>query len=129
MEDSWATFGADLHLAVAWARETGGVIIEDEYDGEFRYDRQPVGALQDLDLDHVVYIGTASKSLAPALRLAWMALPPPLLEPVMAAKSRADRQTATLDQLTLAEFVRSGAYDRHVRRCRSRSPSGPRRCA
>jgi len=117
--------GVPLHperraAAVDWARAAGGVIIEDDYDGEFRYDRQPVGALQDLDPDHVVYTGTASKSLAPGLRLAWMVLPPALLDPVVTAKSVADGQTGVLEQLTLAELIRSGAYDRHVRRARAR---------
>lgn len=104
--------------AVDWARESGAVLIEDDYDGEFRYDRQQVGALQSLDPERVAYTGTASKSLAPGLRLAWMALPDRLLEPVLAAKRTADLQTATLDQLILAEFIASGHYDRHVRRSR-----------
>jgi GntR family transcriptional regulator/MocR family aminotransferase len=104
--------------AVEWARETGAVLIEDDYDGEFRYDRQAVGALQALDPERVAYTGTASKSLAPGLRLAWMVLPQRLIEPVIAAKRTADYQTATLDQLTLAEFIASGHYDRHIRRSR-----------
>ncbi|NUS13935.1 MAG: PLP-dependent aminotransferase family protein, partial [Streptomyces sp.] len=105
---------------VAWARSTGGIVVEDDYDGEFRYDRQPVAALQALAPDHVVYAGTASKSLAPALRLAWLAVPPHLLDAVVREKRLADHQSAVLDQLTLAEFIRSGAYDRHVRRMRAR---------
>ena len=104
--------------AVEWARETGAVLIEDDYDGEFRYDRQSVGALQALDPERVVYTGTASKSLAPGLRLAWMVLPQRLIEPVVAAKRTADYQTGTLEQLILAEFIASGHYDRHVRRSR-----------
>jgi GntR family transcriptional regulator/MocR family aminotransferase len=104
--------------AIEWARTTGGVLIEDDYDGEFRYDRQAVGALQALDPERVVYTGTASKSLAPGLRLAWMVLPQRLLEPVVAAKRTSDFQTATLEQLVLAEFIASGHYDRHVRRSR-----------
>jgi len=104
--------------AVEWARDSGAVLIEDDYDGEFRYDRQAVGALQALDPERVAYTGTASKSLAPGLRLAWMVLPQRLIEPVIAAKRTADFQTATLDQLTLAEFIASGHYDRHVRRSR-----------
>ncbi|ONI72334.1 GntR family transcriptional regulator [Kribbella sp. ALI-6-A] len=104
--------------AVQWARETGAVLIEDDYDGEFRYDRQTVGALQTLDPERVVYTGTASKSLAPGLRLAWMVAPQHLMEPLLAAKRTADLQTATLDQLILAEYIESGHYDRHVRRSR-----------
>ena len=104
--------------AVEWARATGAILIEDDYDGEFRYDRQPVGALQALDPERVVYTGTASKSLAPGLRLAWMVLPEHLMERVLAVKRTTDVLTATLDQLILAEFIASGHYDRHVRRTR-----------
>ncbi|EFH28824.1 MULTISPECIES: PLP-dependent aminotransferase family protein [Streptomyces] len=111
--------GATLHrdrrsAVVEWARRTGGLVVEDDYDGEFRYDRQPVGALQGLDPDHVVHAGTASKSLAPGLRLGWLVLPPGLMEEVLAAKGGIDA-CGSLDQLTLAEFLNSGAYDRHVR--------------
>ncbi|BCL28218.1 PLP-dependent aminotransferase family protein [Streptomyces aurantiacus] len=105
---------------VDWARRTGGLILEDDYDGEFRYDRQPVGALQGLDPDRVVYFGTASKSLAPGLRLGWLVLPPDLAAEVVAAKGDADWSCGVLDQLTLAEFITSGAYDRHVRASRLR---------
>ncbi|WP_406007168.1 PLP-dependent aminotransferase family protein [Streptomyces sp. NBC_00637] len=116
--------GVPLHhdrraAVVDWARRTGGLVLEDDYDGEFRYDRQPVGALQGLDPDHVVYLGTASKSLAPGLRLGWMALPPDVVEEVVAAKGGVD-SSGVLDQLTLAEFITSGAYDRHVRAARTR---------
>jgi GntR family transcriptional regulator / MocR family aminotransferase len=104
--------------AVRWAAATGGLLIEDDYDGEFRYDRHPVGALQALAPDRVVYAGTASKTLAPGLRLGWLVLPAPLLEPVVTAKALADRHNGALDQLTMAEFVDSGGYDRHVRRRR-----------
>ncbi|MFD4727775.1 PLP-dependent aminotransferase family protein [Streptomyces seoulensis] len=104
---------------VDWARRTGGLILEDDYDGEFRYDRQPVGALQGLDPDHVVYLGTASKSLAPGLRLGWMVVPPALLAELTRAKGHSDT-VGVLDQLTLAEFIASGAYDRHVRAARLR---------
>ena len=100
--------------AVDWAADSGGIVVEDDYDGEFRYDRQPVGAMQALAPEHVVYLGTASKTLAPGLRLAWLVLPDALVEPVLAAKARAD-YTGVLEQLTLAEFIRSGSYDRHVR--------------
>ncbi|MFE0002945.1 MocR-like pyridoxine biosynthesis transcription factor PdxR [[Kitasatospora] papulosa] len=117
--------GAPLHPdrraeAVDWARSSGGLILEDDYDGEFRYDRQPVGALQGLDPERVVYLGTASKSLAPGLRLAWMVLPEGLVEEVCDAKGGFDWMSGALDQLTLAEFIASGAYDRHVRAMRLR---------
>jgi GntR family transcriptional regulator / MocR family aminotransferase len=100
------------------AVETGALVVEDDYDGEFRYDRHPVGALQALAPDRVVYAGTASKTLAPALRLAWLVLPAHLLDGVVAAKEWSDRQTGVLEQLAMAEFVTSGGYDRHVRRRR-----------
>ncbi|MEV5968808.1 PLP-dependent aminotransferase family protein [Streptomyces sp. NPDC051921] len=106
--------------AVDWARAAGGLILEDDYDGEFRYDRQPVGALQGLDPERVVYMGTASKSLAPGLRLAWMVLPEHLVDEVAAAKGAVDWVSSVTDQLTFAEFLRSGAYDRHVRAMRLR---------
>jgi GntR family transcriptional regulator / MocR family aminotransferase len=105
--------------AVDWARTTGGLILEDDYDGEFRYDRQPVGALQGLDPERVVYFGSASKSLAPGLRLAWMVLPEDLVPEIVAAKGFVE-WSSTLDQLTLAEFIASGMYDRHVRSMRLR---------
>ncbi|MFI8764620.1 PLP-dependent aminotransferase family protein [Streptomyces sp. NPDC053792] len=105
---------------VDWARASGGLVLEDDYDGEFRYDRQPVGALQGLDPDRVVYFGTASKSLAPGLRLAWMVLPQGLAVEVAAAKGEVDWTSSAPDQLAFAEFLRSGAYDRHVRAMRLR---------
>nr|WP_095873679.1 PLP-dependent aminotransferase family protein [Streptomyces sp. TLI_235] len=104
--------------AVAWARESGGLVVEDDYDGEFRYDRQPVGAMQALDPERVVYAGTVSKSLAPGLRIGWLALPAALVGPVARRKELADGQSGVTNQLTLAELITSGAYDRHVRRSR-----------
>ncbi|WP_241671842.1 PLP-dependent aminotransferase family protein [Streptomyces sp. IB2014 016-6] len=117
--------GAALHpdrraAVVDWARGAGGLILEDDYDGEFRYDRQPVGALQGLDPERVVYMGTASKSLAPGLRLAWMVLPRALVGEVIGAKGDVSAVPSAVDQLTLAEFITSGAYDRHVRSVRLR---------
>jgi GntR family transcriptional regulator / MocR family aminotransferase len=103
---------------VDWATGTGALVIEDDYDGEFRYDRQAVGALQALAPEHVAYVGTASKSLAPGLRLGWMVLPAWLVDDVVTAKSEASRLSSSLDQLTLAEFIASGGYDRQVRRAR-----------
>ncbi|MES9504797.1 PLP-dependent aminotransferase family protein [Streptomyces sp. NPDC000609] len=117
--------GVPLHpdrraAAVDWARGTGGLVLEDDYDGEFRYDRQAVGALQGLDPERVVYLGTTSKSLAPGLRLGWMVLPEALVGEVAEAKGLSDWSSSALDQLTLAEFIASGAYDRHVRAMRLR---------
>ncbi|MFE9425363.1 PLP-dependent aminotransferase family protein [Kitasatospora sp. NPDC006697] len=117
--------GVTLHAErrralVAWARAAGAVLLEDDYDGEFRYDRQPVGALQGTAPDQVVYAGTAAKTLAPAVRLAWLVLPSRLVEPMIRAKRYADFQTEALGQLTLAELLTSHAYDRHVRTSRAR---------
>ncbi|SEG93723.1 transcriptional regulator, GntR family [Actinacidiphila yanglinensis] len=108
------------HALTAWARASGGLVVEDDYDGEFRYDRQPVGALQGTAPDHVVYVGTASKTLGPALRLGWMVLPPHLVGPVAEEKLHTDFHTGALGQLALAELIRDHGYDRHVRACRSR---------
>ena len=104
--------------AADWAARTGGIVIEDDYDGEFRYDRQAIGALQSLAPDHVVYGGTASKSLVPGLRLGWLALPVGLAGEVAAVKRETTRLNSSIDQLALAEFLTSGGYDRQVRRAR-----------
>lgn len=106
--------------ALEWARTRGSLLVEDDYDGEFRYDRQPVGAMQGLDPDHVLYIGSASKSLSPALRLGWMVLPERLVPAVLAAKGEREAWAGAPDQLTLAELITSGEYDRHIRRTRQR---------
>ena len=103
-----------------WARARGGLVVEDDYDGEFRYDRQPVGALQGMAPAQVVYLGTASKTLGPALRLGWMVLPPHLVDAVADAKLHSDHHTESIGQLALAELIDSHAYDRHVRACRLR---------
>jgi GntR family transcriptional regulator/MocR family aminotransferase len=115
--------GGPLHprrraSAVEWARRVGGLVLEDDYDGEFRYDRQPVGAVQGLDPEHVAYLGTSSKALSPALRIAWMVLPDRFVDPVLALKTDREQYISMLDQLTLADFLASGAYDSHVRRMR-----------
>jgi GntR family transcriptional regulator / MocR family aminotransferase len=104
--------------AVDWAAATSGLIIEDDYDGEFRYDRQAVGALQALAPEHVIYGGTASKSLVPGLRLGWLAVPERLAGELTEIKRATSRLSSSLDQLTLAEFIGSGGYDRQVRRAR-----------
>ncbi|MFC9288404.1 PLP-dependent aminotransferase family protein [Streptomyces sp. NPDC057052] len=103
-----------------WARARGALIVEDDYDGEFRYDRQPVGALQGMAPGQVAYLGTASKTLGPALRLGWMVLPPHLVDAVADAKLHSDHHTETIGQLALAELIAGHAYDRHVRACRLR---------
>jgi GntR family transcriptional regulator/MocR family aminotransferase len=118
---SGATLHPDRRRAFAtWARDTGGILIEDDYDGEFRYDRQPVGALQGTAPDRVVYGGTTSKTLAPALRLAWTVLPSHLVEPFAEAKRLADAHTESLAQLVLADLIGTHAYDRHIRASRLR---------
>jgi len=104
--------------AIAWAADRGSLVLEDDYDGEFRYDRQAVGALQALAPAHVVYLGTAAKSLVPGLRLAWMVPPPSLLDALVEAKRSQGAFPAVFEQLTLAEFLASGAFDRQVRRAR-----------
>ncbi|MFE6555321.1 PLP-dependent aminotransferase family protein [Streptomyces sp. NPDC057746] len=114
------TLQRDRRTAVVdWARRTGGLILEDDYDGEFRFDRQSVGALQGLDPNCVVYLGNASITLAPGLRLAWMAVPPMLAEQTAAPKGQIDSCEA-VSQLTMAEFITSGGYGHHVRATRRR---------
>jgi len=103
-----------------WARKHGAVIIEDDYDAEFRYDRDPVGALQGLAPEHVIYAGSASKSLAPGLRIGWLCCPPGLAAQITEAKRAEDLGAPILEQLTLAHLMNSGRFDRHLRRCRAR---------
>ncbi|WP_328415032.1 PLP-dependent aminotransferase family protein [Streptomyces violaceus] len=117
--------GGPLHPArraavIDWARARGGLVLEDDYDGEFRYDRRPVGAVQGLDPERVIHIGSVSKSLSPAVRLGWMVLPERYVEDVLAVKGEREAWASVLDQLSLADFVVSGSYDRHVRRMRQR---------
>jgi GntR family transcriptional regulator/MocR family aminotransferase len=105
---------------VAWARARDGYLVEDDYDGEYRYDHQPIGALQGLDPARVVYAGTVSKTLAPGLRLGWLVLPPPLVDRVLGAKELYGADVSAIEQLAMADLLVSGAYDRHVRRTRLR---------
>jgi GntR family transcriptional regulator / MocR family aminotransferase len=107
------------HALVEWASRNDGFIIEDDYDSEFRYDREPVGVLQGLAPDRVFAIGTVSKSLAPAVRLGWVLVPPPLTDAIAAEKRANDRGSSGLDQLALAALLESGRYDRHLRRMRA----------
>jgi GntR family transcriptional regulator / MocR family aminotransferase len=102
-----------------WARRGGGYVIEDDYDSEFRYDKEPVGALQGLAPDQVFLLGTTSKALAPAVRLGWVHAPSRLCAAVAAEKEMSDRGSCTLDQLALATLLTTGRYDRHLRRMRT----------
>ena len=104
---------------VRWARSTGGTIIEDDYDGEFRFDRRSIGSLQGMAPDQVIYLGTASKALAPAVGLAWAVVPGRLLAGLLRQRDLVGRMNDALNQLTLAEFFADHAYDRHVRRMRT----------
>ena len=106
------------HALLDWAAGNGAFVIEDDYDSEFRYDKEPVGALQGLAPGRVFTIGTASKALAPAVRLGWVLAPWSLADAVAAEKEISDRGSSTLDQLTLAALLESGRYDRHLRRMR-----------
>ncbi|PRZ43116.1 GntR family transcriptional regulator/MocR family aminotransferase [Antricoccus suffuscus] len=104
----------------AWAASVDGFIIEDDFDGELRYDRRPLRALQALDPGRIAYCGTASKSVAPGLRLGWCVLPPALVEPAVGALVDMGGPTvSSLDQLAFAELMASGRYDRHVRTVRT----------
>lgn len=114
-----ATIDGERRRALAaWANGGGGLIIEDDYDAELRYDRGPLGALQGLAPEHTVYIGSASKTLTPALRLGWLVAPPRLIEPLAHEKHQDDLGSSLLDQLALARFIASGAFARHLRRVR-----------
>jgi GntR family transcriptional regulator/MocR family aminotransferase len=114
-----SVLSAERRAAVLrWAAESGAMVIEDDYDAEFRYDRTPVGALQGLAPDRVVYAGSASKTLAPGLRLGWFVMPGHLAEPMAAAKIAADRGSPALEQLALADLITRGEFDRHLRRMR-----------
>jgi GntR family transcriptional regulator/MocR family aminotransferase len=116
---SGAVLSADRRVQLLeWARAGDALVIEDDYDAELRYDRLPVGALQGMDPDHVIYGGTVSKVLSPALRLGWIAAPPRLTVDIARAKFLEDFATEALGQLTLARFIESGAFARHLRRVR-----------
>lgn len=100
---------------LAWARETGGLVVEDDYDGEFRYDVSPLPALRSLPgaEDHVAYVGTASKLLAPSLRVAWVAVPRHLRDPLRVALETRGLVVNEATGLALAELVESGALAAH----------------
>ncbi|MEO6859147.1 MAG: PLP-dependent aminotransferase family protein, partial [Solirubrobacteraceae bacterium] len=104
---------------VAWADEHDATIIDDDYDAELRYDREPVGALQGLAPHRVALLGTVSKSLAPALRIGWIICPPAMIEAITEEKRLSDRGSPALEQLALAALIQSGRYDRHLRHMRA----------
>jgi GntR family transcriptional regulator/MocR family aminotransferase len=105
---------------VDWATAHDALVIEDDYDGEYRYDREPVGALQGLGGGRVAYLGSTSKTLAPALRLGWMVLPGALAGAIADERGWSDGGSPALDQLALASFIERGELDRHLRRMRLR---------
>ena len=117
--------GATMSLArrlalLEWAGSTGAWILEDDYDSEFRYAGAPIPSLQGLDThDRVIYLGTFSKTMFPALRLGYLIVPPSLVDIVRATRQLADRIAPSIEQATLAEFIDDGHFTRHVRQMRT----------
>ena len=103
---------------IEWAEEADVLVLEDDYDAEFRYDRPPTGALQSLAPERVVYVGSTGKTFAPALRLGWMVLPSALVDDVSRELAGNMLHVSGLDQLAFASFLQSGDFDRHLRRMR-----------
>ena len=103
-----------------WARTHDALIVEDDYDAEYRYDRQPIGSLQGLAPEHVAYAGSTSKTLAPAVRLGWLVLAPGLAEQVAVRQRRRGSMPSPLNQLALSDLIERGELDRHLRRQRRR---------
>ncbi len=104
---------------IEWARSTDAYVIEDDYDAEFRYDRQPVGSIQGLAPDRVLAMGSVSKTLALTLRLGWITTPPDLTDTIVTEKQLLGRGAPGLDQLALATLIESGRFDKHLRHMRS----------
>lgn len=112
---------ARRHALLEWAKQHGAYVIEDDYDGEFRYIGRPIAALAGLDsLEGVIYCGTFAKSLFPALRLGYLAVPPGLARAVASGKWLCDMGSSALLQCTLAQLMATGEYDRHIRRMQKR---------
>ena len=103
---------------VAWAHDVDGLILEDDYDAEFRYDRQPVGSLQGLGQERVFALGSVSKTIAPAIRIGWVLAPPRFVEVLTEEKQLSTRGAPGLDQEALALLIESGRFDRHLRKVR-----------
>jgi GntR family transcriptional regulator / MocR family aminotransferase len=103
---------------VDWARREDGFIVEDDYDGEFRYDQQPVGAMQALAPDRVVFAGSTSKTLAPGMRLGWLVVPAALRGFLLEAIAEVGAAVPVVEQLAMADLIGRGGYDRHIRRMR-----------
>ncbi|WP_405796777.1 PLP-dependent aminotransferase family protein [Streptomyces sp. NBC_01506] len=104
---------------ISWARELDALVMEDDYDAEFRYDRRPVGSLQGMDPERVALLGSLSKTLSPALRIGWAVVPPGLLDGLYAADA-VGSPPPVIDQAAFSGFLESGAYDRHLRASRLR---------
>lgn len=104
---------------IEWAQHNDGLIVEDDYDGELRFDRGAVGALQGLAPEHVVYAGSASKRLAPAMRVGWLLAPSWIAWQLSAVKAIEDGGSEAISQLALADFIARGELDRHLRRMRA----------
>jgi GntR family transcriptional regulator / MocR family aminotransferase len=106
-------------LLLNWSNQTGAWIIEDDYDSEYRFESRPISSLQGLDTsDRVIYIGTFSKVMFPALRLGYVVVPKDLVPAFAAAREANDIFSATLYQATLNDFIREGHFARHIRRMR-----------
>jgi GntR family transcriptional regulator/MocR family aminotransferase len=117
---SGASLSTARRLALLdWAERRNALLVEDDYDSELRFDRPPLGALQGLAPRRVIYVGTTSKSLSPGLRLGWLLAPSEIAPDLALLKRQNDGGVPTLDALTLGEFVRSGAFERHVRTMRA----------
>ena len=105
-----------------WAARSGAFVVEDDYDSEYRYAGRPLQALAGLDVEgRVLYVGTFSKLMFPALRLGYLVVPESLIEPITAAKALADTGSSALEQLALADFIRDGHFERHLNRSRLRN--------